>query len=225
MLENINLYINQAPVLAYLLVFAGGLIFGLAPCAMAIIPLTIGFVGGYAGGNIKRAFGYSLCFVLGFVLMLTSLGITAALLGKYMGNLGKGWYLFLALVAILMGLNLLGVFNINLPGLQLKTQRQGGWAAFLLGLGFGIISTPCSTPILIILLAVVAIKGKLLYGGTLLLTYALGQSALILAAGTFIGVVDKLAQSKGLSWFSNFIKKASGILVILVGIYLFLKYI
>jgi cytochrome c-type biogenesis protein len=225
MLENINLYINQAPVLAYLLVFAGGLIFGLAPCAMAIIPLTIGFVGGYAGGNIKRAFGYSLSFVLGFVLMLTSLGITAALLGKYMGNLGKSWYLFLALVAILMGLNLLGVFNINLPGLQLKTQRQGSLYAFLLGLGFGIISTPCSTPILIILLALVAAKGKLLYGGTLLFTYALGQSTLILAAGTFIGVVDRLAQSKGLNWFSNFIKKASGILVILVGIYLFLKFI
>lgn len=224
-INGINYYVNNMPFLAYIFVFLGGVVFGLAPCAMAVIPLTIGFVGGYSGGNVKRAFFYSLCFVFGFAITLTFLGVTAAVFGKYMGHIGSYWYVILALIAIAMGLSLLDIFNFNFSFFQIRTPKQGAFYAFVLGLGFGIISAPCSTPILIILLALVASKGKIFYGGSLLLTYALGQSLLILLAGTFTGLVDKIARSRGLSSFSVFIKKFSGALIILVGIYIFLKYI
>jgi cytochrome c biogenesis protein CcdA len=208
------------------MVFAGGVLFGLAPCALAVIPLTIGFVGGYAGGDRRKAFLYSLCFVLGLAITLMALGVAAALMGRLFGHLGKGWYMAIAFVAIAMGLNLLGVFQINLSaGGKIAADYRGAIGAFLLGLLFGVISTPCSTPVLILILALVAAKGQILYGASLLLTYGLGQSLLVLVAGTFTGFVSGFVQSKGAASFSKYFKMASGTILIIVGLYVLFKYI
>lgn len=226
LLRLIEQIVNNSPLLAYLAVFLGGIVFGLAPCALTVIPLTIGFVGGYAGGDKKKAFAYSFCFVLGLVITLMTLGIVASLMGKLFGQLGKWLYFVIAGVAIAMGLNILGVIELDLTfGGKINAKHQGPLGAFMLGLLFGVISTPCSTPLLIIILALVAAKGKILYGATLLLTYGLGQSMLVLAAGTFTGLVESLASSKGVASFSKNLKLVSGVLVILVGIFIIITHV
>lgn len=218
--------LGQNPLLAYLAVFAGGILFGFAPCALAVIPLTIGFVGGYAGGDKKKAFFYSLAFVLGLSITLMILGVIAALMGTLFGKIGNGWYLFISLLAMAMGLNLIGVFEFRFSFAErIKPGLTGPLGAFLLGLLFGVISTPCSAPVLVILLAFVAAKGQLLYGATLLLTYGVGQSLLVLLAGTFTGIVDSLAESRGLTAFSKYLKIVSGVLVLLVGLYVFFSHL
>jgi hypothetical protein len=52
------------PILAYGASYLGGVIATASPCILASIPLVIGFVGGYAGGNKKQAFFYSLTLCL-----------------------------------------------------------------------------------------------------------------------------------------------------------------
>jgi cytochrome c biogenesis protein CcdA len=119
-----------------------------------------------------------------------------------------------------MGLYLVGVIKISFPKtVDLKTKHKGVLGAFLLGLLFGIVSSPCATPILAVILAFVATKARIMYGVSLLFVYALGHCALIIAAGVSAGFVESFAQSRGITNFSNLAKKVSGLLIIFAGIY------
>jgi len=219
-LANVSDVINNSPGLAYLFVFLGGLLSASSPCVLAIIPLVIGFVGGYSEGNRKKAILYSLVFALGLSLTFTILGAIASLLGGLFGDVGRFWYYLAAGVAVIMGLYLIGVLNFRLPQpVGLKTKHKGVMGAFFLGLLFGAVSSPCATPVLAVILAFVATKAKIVYGTSLLFVYAVGHCALIILAGVFTGFVESYAKSKGVSNFSAITKKISGALIILAGLY------
>ena len=93
--------------------------------------------------------------------------------------------------------------------------------AFLLGLIFGIVSSPCATPILVLILTFVASKGEIAYGTSLLFVYALGHCALIFCAGTATGFAEGFIKSKGISNVTTWGKRLGGSIVALVGIYFF----
>jgi len=223
LLGNISSVINSTPALAYILIFLGGILSASSPCVLAIIPLVIGFVGGYSGGDKKKALLYSLTFALGLSITFTILGAIASLLGRLFGDVGKLWYYLAAGVALVMGLYLLGLIKIPFPKtVELKTKHKGVLGAFLLGLLFGMVSSPCATPVLAIILALVATKAKIVYGISLLFVYALGHCALIILAGVSTGFVESYAKSKGVSNFSSLTKKISGVLIFLAGLYILL---
>ena len=69
------------------------------------------------------------------------------------------------------------------------------------------------------LLAFVAEKGNVLYGGFLLFVYALGHSALVLVAGTSVGAAKGLLESKGLRKAHAVLQKVAGVLIIGIGVY------
>jgi cytochrome c-type biogenesis protein len=220
-LSNVADVINNSPGLAYLFVFLGGLLSASSPCVLAIIPLVIGFVGGYSEGNKKKAIVYALVFALGLSITFTILGAIASLMGRLFGDVGKFWYYLAAGVAIIMGLYLVGVLKFKFPQpVTLKTKHKGIFGAFLLGLLFGAVSSPCATPVLAVILAFVATKGRIAYGTSLLFVYAIGHCALIVIAGIFTGFVESYAKSKGVSNFSSLTKKISGILICLAGLYI-----
>jgi cytochrome c-type biogenesis protein len=220
-LSNLADIINNSPALAYLGVFLGGILSASSPCVLAIIPLVIGFVGGYAEGNKRKALSYSLIFALGLSITFTGLGAFASLAGKLFGDVGKLWYYLAAGIAIIMGLYLIGIFSFKLPqGANLKTKHKGVLGAFLLGLLFGAVSSPCATPVLVVILTLVATKAKIAYGVSLLFVYALGHCALIIIAGVFTGFVESFISSKGVKNFSSLTKKVSGAIIILVGLYI-----
>jgi len=221
LLANISEVINNTPALAYILIFLGGILSASSPCVLAIIPLVIGFVGGYSQGDKKKALLYSLTFALGLSITFTILGAMASLLGRLFGDVGKLWYYLAGGVAIIMGLYLLGLIKISFPKtVELKTKHKGVLGAFLLGLLFGMVSSPCATPVLAVILAFVATKAKIVYGISLLFVYAIGHCALIIAAGVSAGFVENFAQSRGITNFSNFAKKVSGLLIIFAGFYI-----
>jgi cytochrome c-type biogenesis protein len=220
-LANVSDVINNSPGLAYLAVFVAGLISASSPCVLAIIPLVIGFVGGYSEGNRKKAVVYAVVFALGLSITFTILGGIASLVGGLFGDVGKFWYYLAAAVAIIMGLYLVGLLRFKIPQpVTLKTKHKGVIGAFLLGLLFGAVSSPCATPVLAVILAFVATKAKVVYGMSLLFVYAVGHCALIILAGIFTGFVESYAKSKGVSNFSSLTKKISGVLLFLAGLYI-----
>jgi cytochrome c biogenesis protein CcdA len=100
-----------------------------------------------------------------------------------------------------------------------RPSRQGFIGAFLLGLLFGVISSPCATPVLAVILAIVAAQGKIWYGSSLLFVYALGHSVLMLLVGTFAGIAKYLIESKSVATFSVWSKRISGAIFLGVGVY------
>jgi cytochrome c biogenesis protein CcdA len=99
-------------------------------------------------------------------------------------------------------------------------KKRGALGAFLLGLLFGVVSSPCATPVLVVILAFVATKGEVLYGTILLFVYAIGHCALIISAGGVTGFVESFIQGKKVANFSLWAKRISGILITLAGFYL-----
>jgi len=218
---DISALLQHSPWLAIVAVFLGGVTTALNPCVLAMIPLLMGVVAGNKETTtVRRSLVFSLFFVLGLAITFTVLGLISALMGRMFGNVGQFWKYAVAGVCLIMGLHLLGVLKLNIPvPTGIRVKKQGYIGAFLLGLLFGVVSTPCAVPILAVLLAFVAEKGNVLYGGFLLFVYALGHSALVLIAGTSVGAAKGLLESKGLRKAHGLLQKIAGILIIGIGIY------
>ncbi len=219
--HNIQVLIQGQQLLAFLLVFVAGLISASSPCILAAIPLIIGYVGGYSNGSRARAALFSAVFVLGLSLTFTLLGAAASSIGQLLGFLGVWLDYGFAAIAIIMGLHLLGVIVVPLP-LQ-KTHQiatKGLFGAFLLGVLTGLVSTPCATPVLAVILAYVSTEGDLYYGSALLFIYAIGHCALIFVAGLSVGIAESLISSKGMKNISLYSKRISGLVLLSVGIYI-----
>ncbi len=217
-IDNIEQIIAAYPLIAFGAVFLGGVLSSASPCVLATIPLVVGFVGGYSEGDRWKAFRYSLTFILGLSLTFTVFGAAAGLLGTMFGTLGGWWYVAAGVVALVMGGQMMGLYELRLPVKHdFKPKRGGMVGAFLLGLFFGVVSSPCATPVLVVILTFVASKGQVIYGIALLFTYAIGHCLLMLAAGTFTGFIEAFVKARGVVNFAAWTKRLSGAIVMLVG--------
>ena len=199
--------------------FGGGVLTALNPCVLATVPLIIGVVGGYAQGEgaWKRALGFSFFFVFGFALELAVLFSVSAAAAPYLS--GRYWKYVIAAICGLLGLHLLFEFPIPALGNMPNVSKWGGIVGVtILGFLFGLVSMPCSGPVLMLLASLVPEIG-VPKAGTLLFLYGLGHSLLILIAGVSIGTVQALAESKHMNRAVTVIKKVAGILILGVGVY------
>jgi cytochrome c-type biogenesis protein len=213
--------VEQSVWIAPFASFLGGVLAASNPCVLVMIPLAMAYVGGYGDARSWRYnLSLSLSFVAGLSITFTVLGLIAAFMGSLLGDVGSFWPYAVAGVCLVMGLHLLGVFNFELPlPSRFKTQKKGIVGAFLLGLLFGVVSTPCSTPVLAVLLVYIASKGSLPYGALLLFFYALGHCFLIIIAGTSMGMAKGLLESRRLQKAGSWLRKAAGVVIILVGVF------
>jgi hypothetical protein len=111
--------------LSYLLVFTGGIVTSIGPCNVAMIPLVIGFVGGSGKQTRPRSFALSLSFVTGLAITFMLLGIVASLVGGLIGGSSRLWYYLVAFVCLLIGLQMLGAVNLQLPTMVWRAARKG----------------------------------------------------------------------------------------------------
>jgi cytochrome c-type biogenesis protein len=222
--ETLGQVMQTRPILAYGASYMGGVVATASPCILASIPLVIGFVGGYAEGRKKQAFFYSVTFVVGLALVMSILGAMAAMMGTMFGDVGVYWYFVVAVILMVMGLQLSGLINLKLGGnaQRFLPRRTGLIGALILGGLFGLVLSPCASPVLAVILTAAAVKGEVVYGSTLLFAYALGQGTLVILAGTFTGVIESFLQSRGAK-FGILMQQGAGCLIFLVGAYIFFQ--
>jgi cytochrome c biogenesis protein CcdA len=220
-LEQIGRVIGQNAWLAPLLALLAGVLTSFTPCALSSIPLVVAYVGGI-GVEPKKAFRLSLVFALGAAITFTVLGVVAASVGQLLGTGAKWWYIVLGALMVLMALQTWDVINL-IPSTYLtgKNTRRGYAGALITGILGGIFSSPCATPVLIALLAIAAGQGNILWGALLMLFYGVGHGILAVAAGSSIGMVNQLMKSERYGALSRALNIATGILILLIGLYLF----
>lgn len=221
-LEYLSELITKSGWLALLFALIAGILTSFMPCSLSSIPLVIGYVGGTGQRDTKKAFWLSVTFAAGGAVTFTALGVIASLSGKLVGISARWWYIILGILMVLMALQTWGIFEI-IPSSYLlsKNTKRGFAGAFLAGILGGVFSSPCSTPVLIALLAIVAGKGSILWGILLLLLYSIGHGILAVVAGTSVGFVQKLSSSETYGKASNVLKIAMGTLLLLIGFYMF----
>jgi cytochrome c biogenesis protein CcdA len=224
LVTNAGQYINTNPWLAIVAVFVGGILTASNPCVLAMIPLMMSFVAGRreVEPGVLRALGFSFVFVLGLSITFTVMGMVAALAGKMYGDVSSVWNWVVAAVCVVMGLHLMGVLTVPIPSLagRVQPRTQGLLGALVLGLLFGVVSTPCAAPILVVLLTYLAGSGASVpYGGLLLMVYALGHSLVIIVAGTSMGAARTLIENKKMTRTTEILRRAAGAAIVLVGVY------
>jgi cytochrome c biogenesis protein CcdA len=183
--------------------FLGGFLTSASPCALAALPVAVGYVGSRAD-TPRRAWWLSFAFVLGMNLTLLGFGLLAARMGTLFGNVSGGWSIAVGALLVVAGgwlwLRPASSCGLSLPtGLQQKFAHSGTWGAIVLGGLIGTVLSPCATPALAAVLTLVStgswLGASLWWGMVLLLVYGIGHSILLFVAGAMPASANALIRT------------------------------
>ncbi|MFI3301051.1 MAG: cytochrome c biogenesis protein CcdA [Candidatus Gastranaerophilales bacterium] len=216
---------NGSLVILFTLSFIGGLIASLSPCSLAMLPIIVGYVGGYSKENPLKTFVQMLFFVFGTAIVFSVIGIICAITGKVFISYAGGYFgIFVAGIILVMGLKLTGMLDFELPILVKEIPRGNSQSIFIypviLGAVFALAGTPCSTPILAGIMAFATLSASVLDAIIMLFLFSLGQGLILILAGF---LTSHFKQSSNFQKFSDYLLKISGGLLVLSSIYLFYK--
>jgi len=216
--------VGGTPAVALLAAFTWGILsIVLSPCHLASIPLIVGFINGQGRMTTRRAFLLATLFSVGILITIAVIGAVTAAAGRMLGDVGAIGNYIVAAVFFVVGLHLMDVIPLPFSGPNTTgMQRKGLWAAFTLGLVFGIALGPCTFAYMAPMLAVTfkIASTRLAYGILLLVLYGLGHCAVIVLAGTSSELVQRYLNWSEQSRGTAVVKKVCGVLVLLAGIYL-----
>ena len=208
--------------------FTAGVFSFLSPCVLPLVPSYLTFVTGMSledlqeGVDRKTTLTHSLLFVIGFSSIFILLGASASFLGQFL----RAYEIWIAriggVIIVLLGMHLAGVFKIT-PLLREKrlhlNDKPAGYLGTLgVGVAFGAGWTPCIGPALGAILTYGMTQDTMWAGVGLLTVYSLGLAVPFLLAS--------LALDWFLQTFQRFrtwipiVEKASGVLLIILGILL-----
>lgn len=207
----------------YIVAFVGGIFLSFTPCVYPLIPVVISFIGAAQTSSKKQKFFLSLIYVLGISLMYSVLGLISALGGKIFGQINANpiTHLIVGIIFIFLGLSFLDVFTLSFFSFRHNIRPKGFFSIFLIGLLSGLVISPCLTPALGAILVYVGSKQNLLFGVTLLLTFAFGMGLPLILIGTFTGILTSLPKSG--PWLDK-IKKICGLILIFAGVYFLISF-
>ena len=226
-MENyVELFTQQGSLpLLFGISFLGGLVASFSPCSLAMLPLIVGYIGGYSDGKSSKTFLQMIFFVLGSAVVFSAIGIICAITGKVFASFGGSWFaIILASLVMVMGLKLVGVLDFEMPVIIKEMPKNESHSTFLypliLGAVFALAGTPCSTPILAAIMAFASLSASLVQSVIMLFLFAIGQGLILIFAGV---LTAKLKNWKGFYKLSDILLKASGVLLILASLYIFYK--
>lgn len=216
---------NTSIMLLFGLSFLGGLVASISPCSLAMLPIIIGYVGGYSEEKPFRTFLQLVFFIMGTAIVFSVIGIICAATGKVFASVGGSYFsLIIASVVMIMGLKLVGFLDFELPVIIKEMPKSDGTSTFLypliLGGVFALAGTPCSTPILAAIMAFASLSASLFQAVIMLFLFSLGQGLILVIAGV---LTSKLKTMKNFYKLSDILLKVSGVLLIITSLYIFYK--
>lgn len=216
---------GQFQIIFIAIAFLGGILASISPCSLAMLPVVIGYIGGYGDGDNKKVGIQLLSFVFGSAIVFSIIGVICALTGKIFASFGGDYFIIIiASLLLTLGLNLAGVLELNFPVLINKIPQNPNNSKYLypilLGMVFALAGTPCSTPILAGIMSFAVMTKSILLSVIMLFAFAIGQGIILVLAGLFTNIIKRFGN---LVSVSEIMIKLSGGLLILVSIYMFYK--
>ncbi|WP_372834399.1 cytochrome c biogenesis CcdA family protein [Pontibacterium sp.] len=198
-----------------------GFLFSFTPVAFASIPVALAYV--TRAREFKEAVNYGSAFAAGLIFTHVVLGVGAALGGAWAQDLlSRQWGVVLGPLLIMLGFLWTGWLPLPMPWLPWRGRRAATlWGAFMLGMPFTVGVCPVCSPGLWIGLGVSASIGSVIYGGLLMLAFAIGRVIPLLVGAISIGWLESLLMVG--RWRRTF-ETLGGLTLIMVGLYLLNEY-
>jgi len=201
-----------------------------APCAFALFPGYVSYYLSASGdsSSVRRSIQLGLACAAGSALFFALVGIAITLVGGAIAP-----YLIAAKPAVALAVVALGVgqlLDVRMPSLALPlgmTAERGvpvALAVFLYGFGYGLASTGCTLPLYVSITVLPLTSG---FSGAALLTFlafAAAMAILMLVTTVLVGLA-KHELLAGFQQWAGWIKRASGAVLILAGLYLGYYYV
>lgn len=201
------------PLVLFSLAFIGGLIASISPCILAMLPVNLSYIGTRNITSRRDAFVKASLFVLGVVTILSFFGLASSFAGAVMVDYRGYINIAVGTIIFIMGLSLLGIVKLPLPGVNINASNLGPYGV---GVTFGLVSSPCASPVLFAVLAAAAATGSQLLGTLTMICYGLGYTIIIFLASLLTGFAK---QAKTLMQHSELILRLGSIALILTGLY------
>lgn len=200
---------------ALALIAVGGLIAGVSPSGLtAGLPVLGQLQSIGRDSNPNHGMMVTTSFALGMLTALGTLGVLTAWAGQIVVSLAK----WLPLLTLLMGLNMLGVIRWkwfrSLKGVG--SPASGPVDAFVLGLPFGVATSPCALPVLITVLTVAAVKGNAGFALGGLLAFGVGRSIPICLLGL---CNDQARAVPQIQRAAPYLRPLAGAVIVVVSLY------
>jgi len=211
--------VSPSPLIAFFF----GILSVLSPCVLPVIPLIAAY-------STKSGRFIPITIVIGISISFALMGVLASAFGSIFQQYQTALYVTGGFVIIFLGLYM--IFDVIerriraiIPNTRLSTRLSatnvgGAAGGLMLGVSLGIVWTPCIGPILGAILMMVAVQGDVLYGGILLAIYSLGLGLPLLA----IAYTSHFTL-KPFVKYSVIIKRISGIILVLAGLYFIFLYL
>lgn len=216
---------NTSIVILFIISFFGGLIASISPCSLSMLPIIVGYVGGYSDAKPTKTLMQMICFVLGTAIVFSIIGIVCAITGKVFVSFASGYFsIILASIIMIMGLKLIGFLDFEIPVLIKQMPKDNHHHTYLypiiLGGAFALVGSPCSTPILAGIMAFASLSANIINAIIMLFLFSLGQGLILILAGV---LTSKLKSWNNFYKISDILLRISGFLLILASLYIFYK--
>lgn len=205
--------------------FGAGFLSFVSPCVLPLYPVFLSYITGMSVSEIKeenkkmnkKALLHTIFFLLGFSSIFIMIGFTASFISEFLLAYQDIIRQMGAIIIVFFGFVIVGMLNFDFlmkdRKITFKNRPSGFFGSFVIGMAFSLGWTPCTGPILAIVLSLAATNPDL--GMIMMVSYILGFSLPFLLLSFFIGK---------LSWVkkhSNRLVKFGGYVMIFMGVALF----
>lgn len=222
MFDFITASIENPSFVTVLLAYFGGVLASLTPCVYPMIPILIGIIGAADIEKKSRGFTLSLSYSLGIALVYAAMGMIAALTGGFFGEIATNpWsYLVFGNLCLILSFWMMDWINIPIFSRNRTTGSKGHIGVFITGALSGIVAAPCTSPVLAGLLVYVAKTKDVALGGSMLFSFSIGMTTLLILIGTFSGVMKSMPKPG--EWMVR-VKKVMALVLFIFGEYFLIK--
>lgn len=208
-----------------LIAFIAGIVSILSPCVLPLLPAIVATSTGH--GKLRP-----LAIVSGLAITFVTFGVIAGAFGEVFVTYSS--YIYAASIGIVIFMGLYMLFDLHMPWqgrvtilnkFTYKTHSlssRGVMSGLILGMALGIVWMPCTGPILSVILTTVAVGGSMISGAYFLSIYSVGFAVPMLliayssaAASTLVSAPRRMA----------LIKKISGFVIFVAGVYFIFSYV
>jgi len=217
-------YVQSYGLLAIFAAFGVGVLTALAPCSIVTLPLLIGSAVTLSNDlNEKQRkvfiYKYSALFVLGLVISFSILMLIVAKVGAML-SVAPFWAYALASIStfIVIAYSLGFIGSVNKQNIANRFIKYKLFGAVIIGLIFGLVSTPCASAPLVAIITVAEQSGWV-YSYLLVLAFALGHASLLLIAGISIGFAQSIVSNKIVNNISKLINTIFILMLAFIGLY------